>query len=68
MGVDSGGAAAEAALCSGNRQNRKEKEGKRRKNPVLDTVGSIATLFWITPLSNNGRGRARAAFYGVAGR
>ena len=51
------------AVC---RQSSKQ-EGKRRKNPVLDTVGSIATLFWITPLSSNGRGQARAAVSGAAG-
>ena len=27
-----------------------KKEGKRRKILVLDTVGSTAVLFWITPL------------------
>ena len=34
-----------------------KKERKTRKSPVLATVGSISIIFWITPLSINGRGQ-----------
>ena len=44
-----------------------KKEGKRRKGPVLATVGYTAILFWIIPLSSNGRGQARAAVSGASG-
>ena len=44
------------------------KEGKRSKIPALATAGYTAVPFWITPLSNNGRDRARAAVSVAVGR
>ena len=44
-----------------------KKEGKRRKIPVLATVGSVAVLFGKTPLSSNSRGQARAVVSAATG-